>query len=137
MDLSYFDNDLLLLALMTWREARGESQEARRAVARVAVNRARDARKRWPRSVRQVVLQPYQFSSFNASDPNATKWPALASPVWRDCVAAAGEALGGSDGDPSRGASFYFSPPVADPPPCWGAVELTREIGCLKFWKTA
>ena len=38
-------------------------------------NRAEDPKKRWPRTVSGVILEPRQFSSFNAGDPNAVKFP--------------------------------------------------------------
>lgn len=132
--LAYYNTGDLLLALCCWREARGTAQAARRGVAHVVMNRVLDARARWPRSVRAVILQPYQFSSFNAHDPNAAKFPAPASPVWADCCRAAAEALAGAP-DPTREAVFYFSPPLTAPPPCWGDVVLTAALGSLKFYK--
>jgi N-acetylmuramoyl-L-alanine amidase len=76
-----------LLALCVWREARGETQRGRRLVAQVIKNRVGD--KRWPRDYVSVILQPMQFSSFNANDPNAVQFPRVDDPQWPSCVMAA------------------------------------------------
>jgi N-acetylmuramoyl-L-alanine amidase len=86
-----------LLALCVWREARGETPKGRRLVAQTILNRTRD--KRWPNTVTGVVLQPWQFSSFNKTDPNATLFPSATDVSWPDCVAAADDA-------------FMVSPPI-------------------------
>lgn len=75
------------LALCVWREARGESARGRRLVAQAIENRVIDPR--WPDTYVSVITQPWQFSAFNANDPNATKFPSEADPAWAGCVAAA------------------------------------------------
>jgi cell wall hydrolase len=84
--------DRFMLALCVWREARGETARGRRLVANTIVNRTIDPHKRWPTTIEGVVLQPFQFSSFNKNDPNAVQFP-TPGPVWDDCVAAADEIL--------------------------------------------
>ncbi len=91
--------DRFLLALCIWREARGESVRGKELVAWTIVNRSVDARHRWPATIAGVVLQPLQFSSFNATDPNAVKFPmsAMASLAgWEECVNVADTALASS-----------------------------------------
>ena len=75
------------LALCVWREARGESPRGKRLVAQVVENRVQD--KRWPDTYPSVVTQPWQFSAFTKTDPNATKFPSETDPAWPECVAAA------------------------------------------------
>lgn len=89
--------DRFLLALCVWREARGETLTGKKLVASVVINRAHDAKNRWPKTVAAVVVQPMQFSSFNAGDPNAVKFPTSMSGLaeWDDCVQAADGALAG------------------------------------------
>lgn len=89
--------DRFLLALCIWREARGETLKGKQLVAAVIINRAHDPAMRWPRTIAGVILQPLQFSSFNAGDPNATKFPnALVDlSMWEDCVTAADQAIAG------------------------------------------
>lgn len=81
-----------MLALCVWREARGETQRGRRLVAQVIKNRVAD--KRWPHDYVGVILQPKQFSSFNANDPNAVQFPHVDDPQWASCVAAADVVFG-------------------------------------------
>lgn len=76
-----------LLALCVWREARGESYKGKQLVAATILNRASDPKHRWPQTPGGVVLQPMQFSSFNANDANAVKFPS-ADAQWTECVAA-------------------------------------------------
>jgi len=78
-----------LLALCIWREARGETPRGRRLVGATIANRVADPR--WPKDYVGVILQPLQFSSFNANDPNAGQFPRVDDPAWTDCVAAADE----------------------------------------------
>jgi hypothetical protein len=58
---------LFMTAIAVWREARGEPIEGKKAVAAVIRNRARLRNE----ALDAIVLQPYQFSSFNANDPEA------------------------------------------------------------------
>lgn len=87
--------DRFLLALCVWREARGETLTGKKLVAAVVINRRTDAAHRWPRTISGVILQPLQFSSFNAADPNSVKFPntAMDLSIWEDCVAAADGAI--------------------------------------------
>ena len=77
--------DRFLLCLCVWREARGESARGKQMVAQVVLNRVADAR--WPNTIRDVIVQPKQFSAFNATDPNAILFPHH-DQGWQDCVEA-------------------------------------------------
>lgn len=118
-----------LLALCVWREARGESFEAQRAVAHVIRNRAADE-KRWPDSIRGVILQPWQFSSFNAKDPNVSKYPDESDKSWDSCKRAVASTLP----DPTNGANHYFDDSIKAPkwadPRC-----ITAVIDSFSFYK--
>jgi len=127
-------SDLDLAALCIWREARGEGILGKRGVAHVIKNRTMEGPLGY--SISHVVLQPYQFSSFNANDPNADKWPTDSDHSWLDCQQTAQEVLHGSDFDITNGARFYFSPPLTSPPHAWGDVEVTLKVGNLTFCKT-
>lgn len=78
---------LFTLALCVWREARGESPLGQLLVAQTVENRVRDPR--WPETYVGVITQPWQFSAFNPSDPNALRFPTETDGVWPRCVAAA------------------------------------------------
>jgi spore germination cell wall hydrolase CwlJ-like protein len=57
-------SDVELLALLIAGEADGEDLPGKVAVACVPITRLE--RRRWGDSLRVVILQPYQFSTFNA-----------------------------------------------------------------------
>ena len=87
---------LFMLALCIYREARGESALGKAYVAQVIVNRSKDTKKRWPRTIQGVVCQPLQFSSFNKNDPNVSVYPIEGEASWTECVSAAQRALAAS-----------------------------------------
>lgn len=123
--------DDLLAALTVWKEARGESPLAKRAVACVIRNRVRD--RRWANRAALVVLQPLQFSCWNTDDPNATQWPG-ADAIWNDCLRAVSQAA--TLPDVTRGANHYHSYPEGHPSwPKWAAGEPTAKIGAFRFYK--
>lgn len=134
----YASDPTLLLALCIWREARGESLDAKIGVARTVINRCQVKGQGFPSTISENILKPGQFSSFNEGDPNSTKYPEHDDPSWRDSLKAAQES-GASD--PILGAVFYFSPPLNAPPRlksgkcAWGDVEHTVSIGNLNFYR--
>jgi spore germination cell wall hydrolase CwlJ-like protein len=70
-------DDARLLALLIYGEARGEPMEGRIAVASVVMNRVKIGG--WFGSdIKDVILKPYQFSCFNANDPNLPKLAKIA-----------------------------------------------------------
>lgn len=101
-----------VLALCVWREARGESPKGKRLVAQVIENRVQS--ERWPDTYVAVITQPWQFSSFNANDPNASKFPSETDPAWASCVAAADAVLETSE--PFTTANHYHTTAVS---PSW------------------
>lgn len=106
---------IFMLALAVYREGRGEPKQGKLAVASVIINRAADPR--WPAEVRDVVLQPKQFSSFNLDDSQVIVFPnAKDDPAWVDCVEAVYEVLS-TGHDYSNGANHYFSNVIE--PPKW------------------
>src|SRR5271154_1683366 len=76
-----------LTALCCWREARGETTDAQRGEIWSILNRAA-VRAWWNHNVAgdpvAVVLMPMQYSSFNAGDPNAAKFPASTDKVFAE-----------------------------------------------------
>lgn len=126
--------DQFMAALCIWREARGCSTSQMNAIWWVLQNRANDPANRWPKDIADVVTQPYQFSSFNASDPNVTAWPSFKDKAdwlaWLNCQAVVVSPLGG---DPTGGATNYLS---GDAVPSWAeGKEPTVVLGPFKFYK--
>lgn len=125
----------ILVALCVWREARGESIDAKRAVAWCIHNRA-SRPSWWGRSHAEVVLKPYQFSSFNQGDPNAVKFPADGDPAWQDSLAVTGEMFAGRSIDPTDGSTHYYDDSIASHPPAWAArMQPSGKFGKLNFFK--
>lgn len=107
----------MLKRMLLWGEARGESPRGKLAVLWVALNRA----KLWRKSLKEVILQPLQFSCFNSHDPNRVK---LLS-AWKDdpeqwaVIDALVELVSGqSVPDPTYGAVNYYAHNVVKPE--WG-----------------
>lgn len=127
--------DQFLGALCLWREARGASMSAKAAIWQVILNRVAD--KRWPNTIHDVVTQPLQFSSFNATDVNVTAWPTERHPLdwqaWLDCQSVVALTIGG---DPTNGATNYESLPDTVKKPSWcDPAKITATIGPFRFYK--
>ncbi len=92
----------VLLAMCIFGEARGEGDEGKLAVGCVVRNRV-NSEGRYGVGFPGVILKPWQFSSFNANDPNRHKLlePLKHEPkaVWEACFAAAAAVFGEEAGD--------------------------------------
>ena len=125
----------LLQALCIWREARDQSDDAKRAVLHVILNRAASSFR--GTTPAEVVQWPYQFSSFNRTDPNASKLPNPKQQgdwkAWLACCAVVDE----PGPDPTGGALMYHSYPLDSPEwPAWATPEkLTAQIGPFRFYR--
>lgn len=127
--------ELSMIALCVWREARGESSQAQLGVAYVICNRAKGP-KWYGGDIVDVVIKPYQFSSFNAKDPNAVKWPTPTDPSFLSCLAAAEAAYITNKADPTDGALAYFDKSLDANPPVWAkTLTPTITLGALHFYK--
>lgn len=128
-----------LLALCIWREARGEVYDAKQGVAWSIRNRVMEPCW-WGSGWDGVILKPWQYSSFNSDDPNATKVPMLNSDMFADCLNAAVEAFQGNGIDPTSGATHYFDKSLDAKPPSWatdGSMVKTCDLGALHFFKVS
>lgn len=109
-----------LLARTLMAEAGGEGPRGQAAVANVIRNRAMSGK--YPSSIRDVILQPGQFSAFNGVTGYAggsganTAWQGDVPP---QLMQIAQGVLDGSIQDPTGGALNYYNPQVADP--SWGS----------------
>ena len=102
-----------LFARMLFGECRGEILRGQVAVANVAMNRLNDPRKRYGRGLTGVLLRPWAFSCFNASDPNLGLMLSLPNGLVMDrlrCLAALAEE--GLVVDITQGSTLYFNPSV-------------------------
>lgn len=126
-----------LLALATYREARSESRRGKKLVAQSVENRVNDSR--WPDNYRDVILQPWQFSSFNKNDPQVNLFPPTHYDstgnlqAWLVCWEVAGEVLDETE-DISEGSNHYFANDI--PAPDWADPDkLVTSEGVHEFYK--
>jgi N-acetylmuramoyl-L-alanine amidase len=129
--------DLVLLGMCVWGEARGEGPEGKAGVAWVARNRAEHPRW-WGRDLKEVILKPYQFSCFLARDPNSAKMRLPLKydtpEVWDSCYLTGCEVMAGTIPDPTGGADHYFD--VSILPPKWATEgKKTLDLGRLHFYR--
>jgi N-acetylmuramoyl-L-alanine amidase len=113
----YSANDVDILARTIWAEARGESQQGKRAVAWTVLNRV--AAKSWyGKTVASVCLKPWQFSCWNENDPNLPKLQAvdLNRNSYRNAMCAALSVMQGHSPDPTEGSRHYHASNVR---PLW------------------
>lgn len=129
---------VFLIALCVWREARGETADAKNAVAWSIRNRVTNPRW-WGHDYVGVILMPYQYSSFNRNDPNSTKFPATNDPTWEDSMKAALAVYSNPPTVPdgSIGADSYFDKSLDLNPPSWSKIAVkTADIGSFHFFNT-
>ena len=122
-----------IVTLALWREARGESYEVKLGIANVIRNRAADPR--WPNQLDEVVLQPLQFSSFNKTDWNTTKFPERKQKAdWKaylECAKAVEESV---EKSVVGGANHYHDTSI--PTPGWAmSMKKICQIGKIIFYK--
>lgn len=125
--------DQKLFAVMLLAEARGEDTLGRQMVAAVVMNRITVAKTHerqfgskfwWGDNVRSVILKPWQFSSFNETDPNRSKMSSfLQLPLWGEAMEIAASAVAGTLGDPSHGADSYLNPAAVKTLPPWATLN--------------
>jgi spore germination cell wall hydrolase CwlJ-like protein len=113
------------LARTLWGEGRSEGYTGMQAIANVIMNRYKQ-RPRFGSTVAGVCTKPYQFSAWNAGDPNYYKMMAVTEndPLFKQAKEIALKALQGRLPDITGGADHYLN------------VPLTRQInnGALPSW---
>lgn len=125
------DDQEMYLARTIYGEARGESQNGQIAVANVVMNRVKKGG--WyGASVKDVVLKPYQFSCWNANDPNRSIILAATPAQLAGQLAIAKRAIAGNLPDITNGATNYHAKSVT---PYWAAsMTKTATIGNHIFY---
>lgn len=132
--------EFVLLALCAWREARNQGFNGMLAVCWSIRNRVyRSGKTWWGDDWEEVILKPWQYSSFNKNDPNASLLPGdpAADLTWGSALACAERAYLGTGVDPTLGATHYYNPKVVTTPPAWVTAPKTvfkLQIGDHKFY---
>lgn len=126
-----------VLAGTAWGEARGDGPSGMQAVCNVVMNRvARGGW--WGATVLEVCLKPWQFSCWNADDPNRAKIMNV-HPVDSDYAVALGlalKAINGSLPDITGGADSYYDLSMPSPPGWAAGLEPCATIGSQAFFRT-
>lgn len=99
-------SDLDILARTLYGEAESNNEADARAIASVIVNRTKFPN--WPNDVSSVCLQPWQFSCWNAGDPNRERIQAASGAWFEKCKKIAGLALAGDLTDITHRATHYY-----------------------------
>lgn len=106
--------DIDTLARTLYGEADANNGVDARAIANVIMNRTKHTN--WPQSVREVCLQPWQFSCWNTNDPNRARILAAEGPWFDRCKEIATEVYnGGAVYDQTKGATHYYASYVKKP----------------------
>ncbi|USX21493.1 cell wall hydrolase [Oxalobacteraceae bacterium OTU3REALA1] len=127
--------DRVTLARTMWGEARGEGQTGMEAIASVVLNRVK-RQSYWGRTVEEVCRKPYQFSCWNAGDPNRSQMLRLdaADAGYALACRIADAALRHQLPDNTNGATHYHTRALL-PPPRWARAHLPcAEIGRHLFY---
>lgn len=129
---SHIASRTFIIALVIWREARGEPYLGKVAVGEVVENRVLDPR--WPETYPGVIFQPLQFSAFNPNDANAIKFPSnFNDSEWEQCWSAA-QIILDTPYEFTSGANHYYNPNIVNP--SWAKdVEPILVIGNHRFLK--
>ena len=132
------DYEISLLALCLWREARGETVEAKRAVAWSIRNRVGHP-SWWGGTWSEVITKREQYSSMtDPGDANLVKWPLETDTSWMACMDVATEVYGTPIADPTNGATNYFDNSLDANPPNWAAAMVkTADVGPFHFYRSA
>lgn len=123
-----------MLALVVWREARGETPEAQFAVACSILNRVKRP-SWWGHDLLGVLGKKWQYSSMAApNDPQLILWPQIDG-SWCEALSIARAALNESEPNPVPGADSYYDDSISAP--AWTkAARFVQKIGRLNFYDT-
>lgn len=145
------DLDILVGALTVYGEARGCTQAGRTAIAHTIINRAK--KHSWwgkidgmypDHSIAAVCLKPWQYSCWNANDPNsallenlqAEYRKAIQDKHCRASLKALIDALDGWEPDATDGATHYLTKRLHETsPPAWARGDNWMEIGAHRFFR--
>ena len=134
------EKDRDILARTLWGEARGESLAGLQACAWTIRNRVEDGKAKswWGEGYAGVCQQPYQFSCWNANDPNSP-YLAGAKPIpageYKRALTVAMAVMGGVVLDPTGGATHYYATSMPKAPAWVKGATLTLTLGGHRFYK--
>ena len=130
--------EITLLALTLWREARGETTEARIAVAHTVKNRLSKPGW-WGNDWISVLTKKWQYSSLtDPNDKQLTTWPKADDATFEECLGLADMVVRGVYNSPLKGIDSYYDDSLReDMKPKWAKEHPDRfvgKIGRLNFY---
>lgn len=130
--------EMVLLAILVYREARGESHEAKIAVAHTVMNRVANPAW-WGRDVVGVITKRWQYSSLtDPKDRQLTVWPQRHDRAFEECLTVASLVLTKVYNSPLKGIDSYYDDSLqGDARPKWAKDHPERfvgKIGRLNFY---
>lgn len=128
-----------VLARTAWGEARGIGRDGMQATINVAQNRLASGVLWWGGSLRSICLYPYQFSCWNAKDPNRPKLLSVKpdDPQYTTALDLAAKAMAGELPDITCGATHYYVS-TTRPKPDWAeGINTLAIIGPHWYFKAA
>jgi hypothetical protein len=130
--------EISLLALTLYREARGESYEAKIAVAHTVKNRL-DHPGWWGNDWISVLTRKWQYSSLtDPNDKQLTTWPKASDAAFAECLTIAERAVTGVSNSSLKGIDSYYDDSLqGDQRPKWAKEHPERfvgKIGRLNFY---
>lgn len=126
--------EVTFLALVIWREARGESDECITAVAFSILNRV-DNPAWWGKDLLEVLFKKWQYSSMtNPKDKQLTTWPRKYEPSWVRCLDIACKVIDHDVKNTVNGADSYHDTSVK---PKWATPDkFVKQIDHILFYNT-
>lgn len=130
-----FDRELGAITVAC--EASDQPREAQVGVAYSLFNRVNDGR--FEKTIAGVCMQRYQYSEYLPDKGDNANLERVVNMAESDAVIIAAldaydAAADGTDGDPTNGATHFFSDGIASPTWTAGATQ-TCKIGNILFWK--
>jgi N-acetylmuramoyl-L-alanine amidase len=130
-------NSVDVLARTAWGENRSGGTEGMQSVMNAILNRVAHPGW-WGDSIISVCLKPWQFSSWNAHDPNRAKLLSVMvdDPQFAEATTLAGRAVMEHLPDLTNGADSYYATSMETPPAWADKAVFTVEIAGQRFYRT-
>jgi spore germination cell wall hydrolase CwlJ-like protein len=126
-------SDIVMLGLVDWREARGESFTCKVAVAHSIMNRVHRP-SWWGKTLLEVLFKKWQYSSVtDPKDPQLVKWPTQYDEAWLECLEASKGVLLNHLENPAPGADSYYDISI-DPPKWADPAKFVVQIDRIRFY---
>jgi len=126
-------DEIVFLALVIWRESRGESRLAQEAVAMSVINRVQKP-KWWGNDILSVIFKKWQYSSLtDPKDRQLTIWPSKNLQSWKLALDIAENTIKGNILHPAPNSDSYHDKSIKRP--YWATDEnFVKQIDSLYFY---